>query len=158
MALSTKLFPFNFFVLACVDKGVIVKTERYTLWCITSGNSYYLAMVMMAMICVWRFPIPLWPFNLQGKEPAFFIPRREGVFCLFFFLNLRNDWHQLMMQPVIIMISCEDILLFKIFALACFFLRPSFLVYLLIPMFLMVFVPRCFLKRIFVLFAFFRFL
>ena len=81
----------SIFVLACIDKGVIVKTKMYTLWCIISGNSYDLAMVMMAMIGVWRFPIPLWPFILQGKEPAIFVPRRKVYFAGFWKISEMID-------------------------------------------------------------------
>ena len=81
----------SIFVLACIDKGVIVKTKMYTLWCIISGNSYDLAMVMMAMIGVWRLPIPLWPFILQGKEPAIFVPRRKLYFAGFWKISEMID-------------------------------------------------------------------
>ena len=48
-------------------------------------------------------------------------------------------------------------LLFKILALACFFIHPPFLVYLLIPMFLIIFIPRGFLIFFFFgLFTFFQ--
>ena len=81
----------SIFVLACIDKGVIEKTKMYTLWCMISGNSYDLAMVMMAMIGVWRFPIPLWPFILQGKEPAIFVPRRKVYFAGFWKISEMID-------------------------------------------------------------------
>ena len=47
-------------------------------------------------------------------------------------------------------------LLFNILALSCFFIHPPFLVYWLIPMFLLIFIPRCFLKIIFGLFTYFQ--